>query len=81
MVEPVGLPRAPRQPYFWNVLPPPMMINLNHMIRQFDRTAPGIPLGLYKQPQTPWQGGIWLSFVHTPDQVIKSEILRLRNTI
>jgi hypothetical protein len=53
MVGPVGLPRAPRQPYFWNVLPPPMRINLNRMLGWFDRTAHGIPSGLYKQPLTP----------------------------
>jgi hypothetical protein len=43
MVGPVGLPQALRQPYFWNVLPLPIRINLNRMLGQFDRTARGIP--------------------------------------
>jgi hypothetical protein len=81
MVGPVSLPRAARQPYFWNVLPPPMMINLNRMLGRFDCTTHGIPSGLYKQPPDPLAGRIWLSSIHTPDQVIKSEILRPRNTL
>jgi hypothetical protein len=40
-----------------------------------------IPSRLYKQPSDPLAEGIWLSSVHTPDEVIKSEILRPRNTI
>jgi hypothetical protein len=30
-----------------------MRINLNRMLGQFDRTAQGIPSGLYKQPTDP----------------------------
>jgi hypothetical protein len=52
-VSVLHLPRAPRQPYFWNVLPPPMMINLNRMLGQFDRMAHGVPSRLYKKPRDP----------------------------
>jgi hypothetical protein len=46
-------PRAPRQPYFWNVLPPPMRININRMLGWFDRTTHGILSRLYRQPPGP----------------------------
>jgi hypothetical protein len=81
VVGPVGLPRVPPQPYFQKVLPSPMRMNLNHSLGQFDQTAHVYPSGLYKQHPYPLAEASGNLSLHTPDQVMKSEILRPRNTI
>jgi hypothetical protein len=78
VVGPVGLPQAPPQPYFQKVLPPPMRINLNHSLGQFDQTAHVYPQGYISSPLAEAYGNLSL---HTPDQVIKIEILRPRNML
>jgi hypothetical protein len=81
VVGPVGLSRVPPQPNLQKVLPPHMRINLTNSLGQFDQTAQVYPSGLYKQPPCPLAEASANLSLHTPDQVVKLEILCPRNTI
>jgi hypothetical protein len=49
---------------FGKVPPPPLRVNLNHLLRSVDPTTMDYPSGIYKQPQTPPGHGMHLSEDH-----------------